>query len=197
MNRGNDAVDIEELRQELNRLRIAAKNIERLITAAEDREEQEQPEDRRPGDYPHTHPVVRDRDGKGNHHRGPSNLFNTCLIFVRKWDCIQNLKQRSKSDCTRSVPTKHLKPPSKRTYSTKRVMTQETSSNPRDGTGTSDQSHAPTAVFHRTGQTTKRDDNQDRSLVTPFHIKVSVKKLGFYWPLDSKSSKRRYNFKSS
>ena len=64
MNRGNDAVDIEELRQELNRLRIAANNIERLITAAEDREEQEQPEDRRPRDYPHTHPVVRDRDGR-------------------------------------------------------------------------------------------------------------------------------------
>ena len=62
MNRGNNAVDIEELRQELNRLRIAANNIERLITAAEDREEQ--PEDQRPRDYPHTHPVVRDRDGR-------------------------------------------------------------------------------------------------------------------------------------
>ena len=62
MNRGNNAVDIEELRQELNRLRIAANNIERLITAAEDREEQ--PGDRRPRDYPHTHPVVRDRDGR-------------------------------------------------------------------------------------------------------------------------------------
>ena len=33
MNRQNDTVEIEELRQELNRLRITADNIERLITA--------------------------------------------------------------------------------------------------------------------------------------------------------------------
>ena len=39
-------------------------NIERPITAAEEREEQEQPESRRPRNCPHTHPVVRDRDGR-------------------------------------------------------------------------------------------------------------------------------------
>ena len=60
----NNAVDIDELRLELNRLRIAADNIERLITVAEEREEQERPESRRPRNYSHTHPVVRDRDGR-------------------------------------------------------------------------------------------------------------------------------------
>ena len=67
MNRENE-VNIEDLRLELNRLRIAADNIERLITAAqEDRprpeEEPKAPVDRRPLHYQYTHPVVRDREG--------------------------------------------------------------------------------------------------------------------------------------
>ena len=50
----------EELRQELARLRIAADNIERLLTTqATDR----QNNNRRGEDYPYTHPVVRDAMG--------------------------------------------------------------------------------------------------------------------------------------
>ena len=62
----NRDTDIEQLRQELNRLRLEADNIERLLTAAQvQREVHNQPEeeDRRPPIYRHTHPVVRDREG--------------------------------------------------------------------------------------------------------------------------------------
>ena len=63
MNRETD-LDVEELRQELNRLRLAAANIERILTAAQgDDQDINQPRNRRPANYRHNHPVVRDHDG--------------------------------------------------------------------------------------------------------------------------------------
>ena len=59
-------VNIRVLQQELNRLRLAADNIERIINTAQRQEEQDIPEaerNRRPTNYRHNHPVVRDRDG--------------------------------------------------------------------------------------------------------------------------------------
>ena len=55
-------------------------NIERPITAAEEREEQEQPESRRPRNCPHTHPVVRDRDDR-EIIIGDQVIFLTCGLF--------------------------------------------------------------------------------------------------------------------
>ena len=52
-----DQDDIEELRRELYRLRIAAERIVNLLQTTEDRR------DRRTEHYIHSHPVVRDRDG--------------------------------------------------------------------------------------------------------------------------------------
>jgi len=65
-----DNINIEELRAELNRLRVATENIERLIAqpSNEDREEeprQERPpaeENRRGNNYRYNHPVVHDVD---------------------------------------------------------------------------------------------------------------------------------------
>jgi len=52
-----DQNDIEELRRELQRLRLAAENIVNLLQTAEDRQNRRTPQ------YVHQHPVVRDRDG--------------------------------------------------------------------------------------------------------------------------------------
>lgn len=62
MNRNNQ--DIAELREELDRLRIAADNIERIINDAQEETITVQANrDRRPRGYRHTHPVVHDTEG--------------------------------------------------------------------------------------------------------------------------------------
>ena len=59
----DDEFYIRELREELDRLRLAANNIERLLNIVEQNIEAE-PINRRPATYPFTHPVVRDIDGR-------------------------------------------------------------------------------------------------------------------------------------
>ena len=59
MNRENE-VDIEELRQEITRLRLAAENIERWITASQEERniqdhQQEIERNRRPPNYRYSH----------------------------------------------------------------------------------------------------------------------------------------------
>ena len=49
--------EIDELRRELHRLRVAAEHIVNLLQNTEDRQ------NRRTNQYTHSHPVVRDRDG--------------------------------------------------------------------------------------------------------------------------------------
>ena len=77
----NRETDIDELRQELERLRLAADNIERLINAAAEQEERptDQPQvlSRRTEDYRHTHPVVRD-------HLGVEILIGDQVEFVTR-----------------------------------------------------------------------------------------------------------------
>ena len=63
----DDKFYIRELREEIDRLRLAANNIERLLTIAEQNIEAvdtQVPINRRTATYPFTHPVVRDIDGR-------------------------------------------------------------------------------------------------------------------------------------
>ena len=69
MNRPN-AVNIEDLQEELLRLQITANNIERILQTTRDHNRQEEgenlrvnPADRRGQDYPHNHPRVLDSEG--------------------------------------------------------------------------------------------------------------------------------------
>ena len=55
--------DIEEVRRELNRLRIITNNFERILDNIEAETEPQREETRRPPQYAHQHPVVRDIDG--------------------------------------------------------------------------------------------------------------------------------------
>ena len=77
----NREIDIDELRQELESLRLAAVNIERLITAVAEQGErptnQPQEQNRRTEDYRHTHPVVRD-------HLGVEILIGDQVEFVTR-----------------------------------------------------------------------------------------------------------------
>ena len=55
--------DIEEVRRELNRLRIITNNLERILDNVEAEPQPQREETRRPPQYVHQHPVVRDIDG--------------------------------------------------------------------------------------------------------------------------------------
>ena len=60
-----DNINVEELREELNWLRLATENIERIIERRneEERETETEQENRRGDNYPHNHPIVRDING--------------------------------------------------------------------------------------------------------------------------------------
>ena len=60
-----NAQEIEDIRRELNQLRIITSNLERILENVEaEAEPQRQERDtRRPPHYAHQHPVVRDIDG--------------------------------------------------------------------------------------------------------------------------------------
>ena len=60
-----NAQEIEDIRAELNRLRIIASNLERILenVEAEPEPQREEAESRRSPQYTHQHPVVRDIDG--------------------------------------------------------------------------------------------------------------------------------------
>ena len=55
--------DIEEVRRELNRLRIITNNLEHILENVEAEPQPQREETRRPPQYVHQHPVVRDIDG--------------------------------------------------------------------------------------------------------------------------------------
>ena len=64
------AANIEDLQEELRRLRITANNIERILQTARDQNRQEEgenlrvnPADRRGQEYPHNHPRIFDSEG--------------------------------------------------------------------------------------------------------------------------------------
>ena len=57
------ARDIEQVRRELNRLRIITNNLERILDNVEANPEPQREETRRPPQYVHQHPVVRDIEG--------------------------------------------------------------------------------------------------------------------------------------
>ena len=54
--------DIEEVRRELNRLKIITNNLERILDNVDAEPEPQREETRRPPYYMHQHPVVRDID---------------------------------------------------------------------------------------------------------------------------------------
>ena len=58
-----NARDIEEVRRELNRLRIITNNLERILDNVEADPAPQREETRRTAQYVHQHPVVRDIDG--------------------------------------------------------------------------------------------------------------------------------------
>ena len=58
-----NARDIEQVRRELNRLRIITINLERIIDNIQADPEPQREETRRPPHYVHKHPLVRDTDG--------------------------------------------------------------------------------------------------------------------------------------
>ena len=69
MNRQN-AVNIEDLQEELWRIRITVNNIERILQTVRNQDRQDRgedlwvnPADRRGPDYPHNHPRVLDSEG--------------------------------------------------------------------------------------------------------------------------------------
>ena len=91
--------DIEEIRRELNRLRIITSNLERILHNVE--AEQEQPrqetetETRRTPHYVHQHPVVRDIDGVeiligDTVHFVSRGLYNTTSGIVYKFSASGN-----------------------------------------------------------------------------------------------------------
>ena len=55
--------DIEEVRRELNRLRIITNNLERILDNVEAEPQPQREETRRTPQYVHQHPLVRDIDG--------------------------------------------------------------------------------------------------------------------------------------
>ena len=61
MNRENQ--DLSELRQELERLRITANNIERIINDTQVESVVQTNQDRRPRGYRHSHPAMYDSEG--------------------------------------------------------------------------------------------------------------------------------------
>ena len=61
MNRENQ--ELTELREELERLRIAANNIEQIINSAQEETTLQINRDRRPRGYRHNHPIVYDNEG--------------------------------------------------------------------------------------------------------------------------------------
>ena len=61
--RETNARDIEEVRRELNRLRIITNNLERILDNVEGNPEPQREETRRPPQYVHQHSVVRDIEG--------------------------------------------------------------------------------------------------------------------------------------
>ena len=61
MNRKNQ--ELTELREELERLRIAAYNIERIINSAQQEATLQINQDRRFHSYRHNHPIVYDNEG--------------------------------------------------------------------------------------------------------------------------------------
>ena len=92
MNRNNQ--DIEELRTELDRLILAADNIERLINAAQEEIViEETNRDRRPWNYRHTHPVVYDNEGVEILIGDQSTVCHKRTLCVNKRCSLQNIKQ--------------------------------------------------------------------------------------------------------
>ena len=61
MNRENQ--ELAELREDLERLRIAANNIERIINNAQEETVVQVNQDRRPPGYRHNHPAVYNNEG--------------------------------------------------------------------------------------------------------------------------------------
>ena len=59
-----NAQEIEDIRRELNRLRIITSNLERILenVEAEAEPQRQETDTRRPPQYVHQHPVVRDID---------------------------------------------------------------------------------------------------------------------------------------
>ena len=89
---------------------------------------------------------------------------------------------------------KYLKSPGKRAYSTQRVMSQETSNSPRDGTGTSDQS--PPSADGSSNRPRNQRRRQPRQITSnSFSYKGQCEEIGVLLALRSEKFEKKVQFK--